>query len=341
MNEELELLREARPAVAGPSLELTNQARAELTKAISRGASPWRVRRRAMLGVPAIAAILAAAVVGATMLTRGGDAAWAAVLVKVAHSAPRLLPHEQGWQVTRADQFNIKFGEMTFTRGQRRLELRWQPASAYQAMLDKLALEADSRTSVPIAGTDAHVFHDGSGDVFSAVWERGGYAIRISGAAKDMGDFKSTLNSFHEVDVDTWLSAMPASVVKPVSRADVVKQMLADVPLPPGFNIAKFRTSDTVRNRYQLGAEVSSAVSCSWIGQWLSAQRAGDDARARQAMNAMATSRNWAILQEMKAEGDYPSVLWQYAAAMTANQPLLGKATVAESYQSALGCPAP
>jgi hypothetical protein len=341
MNDELELLREARPAAAAPSLELVERARADLMRAIRRSASPWRARRRAVVGVPVVAAMLAAVALGTTMLTRGGDAAWAAALVKVAESVPRLLPGEQGWQVSRADQFNIDFGEVTFTRGQAELELRWQPASAYQATLRKRTHDAGLTSAVVIAGTNARVFRDRSTDLFSAVWKRSGYAVEIRGTARDIEDFESTLGSFHEVDVDAWLSAMPANVVKPSSRSGVVNQMLADVPLPSGFNVDKLRTGDTVRDRYQLGAEASGAVGCAWIGQWLSAQQAGDHARARQATNAMATSRHWVILREMKAEGNYPDVFWQYAAAMTTNQPVLGKATVAQSYMSALGCPVP
>jgi hypothetical protein len=341
MNDELELLREARPATAPPSLELVEGARADLIKAVRRSASSSRARRRAVVGIPAIAATLAAVALGTTMLTRGGDAAWAAALVKVAESVPRLLPDEQGWQVTRADQFNIDFGEVTFTRGQVELELRWQPASAYHATLAKRAQEARSTSSVLIAGTNARVFRDRNTNLFSAVWKRSGYALEIRGTASDIEAFKSTLGSFHEVDIDAWLSAMPANVVKPASHSDVVNQMLADVPLPPRFDVDKLRTGDTIRDRYQLGAQVTGAIGCAWIRQWVSAQRAGDDARARQAIHAMATSRHWAILQEMKAEGDYPHVFWQYAAAMTTHQPVLGKATVAQSYTSALGCPVP
>src|SRR6266540_6129019 len=108
MKDELELLRDARPAVAGPSIELTRQARADLTRTVTPKASAWGTRRRVVVGVPAITAIIAAVAIGATMLTRGGDEAWAAGLVNVAQSAPRLLPDEPGWQVTHADEFNIQ-----------------------------------------------------------------------------------------------------------------------------------------------------------------------------------------------------------------------------------------
>ena len=49
------------------------------------------------------------------------------------------------------------------------------------------------------------------------------------------------LASLHEVDVDTWLSAMPASVVQPAQQAEAVDEMLAGIPLPPGFDPASIR----------------------------------------------------------------------------------------------------
>jgi hypothetical protein len=233
MKDELERLRDARPAVADPSIELTRLARADLLRTVTRRASVWRAKRLAVVGVPAAAAIIAAVAISATMLTRGGDEAWAAALVNVAESAPRLLPDQPGWQVTHADEFNIQFGEMTFSQGQRELALRWQPASTYQGMLHKRAIEADLATSLPVAGTDARVFRDQGTEVFSALWERGGYAIELYDTARKLEDFNPTLGSFHEVDIDTWLSALPASVIKPANRAEVVNQMLAEPPLPP------------------------------------------------------------------------------------------------------------
>jgi hypothetical protein len=122
------------------------------------------------------------------------------------------------------------------------------------------------------------VFRDGSAKTFSAVWEQDGSTIEIRGTARDLHDFTSTLSLFHQVDLDTWLAAMPASVVTPSSRADVVDQMLADMPLPPRFNLARLHIGP-LRDRYQLGAQVSAAVGCGWIDEWLSAKPDGDDAR--------------------------------------------------------------
>src|SRR5882757_435140 len=49
---------------------------------------------------------------------------------------------------------------------------------------------------------------------------------------------------------------------------------------------------------------------------WGEATRTGDTAGAEEAVKAMATARQWPILQEMNSTGDYPEVLWEDAAAM-------------------------
>jgi hypothetical protein len=48
---------------------------------------------------------------------------------------------------------------------------------------------------------------------------------------------------------------------------------------------------------------------------------------------ALASSRDWAILQEMNSEGDYPEVLWQYADAVAGDGKVV---SVEESYKAAL-----
>jgi hypothetical protein len=341
MRDEIELLRELRPPAGGPRPRLARQRRGELMREIEgRQARLWTKRSALPIAVPSLAAVAAAVVVAVTTVGRGGETAWAAALVRVADTAPRLLVDAPGWQVTRADEFNIDLGEMTFANGERRLDLRWEPVDQYQAAVDKRVAEAAVATTAPVAGARARVFRYAGSNRFTALWVRGRYSIEVFGYAPELETFKGELASLHEVDVDSWLSAMPASVVKPASRAEVAQQMLADIPLPSGFDSAALESGDALRDRYQLGAQVTGAIACSWIGQWIAAREAEDIAKVRQATRAMATSHRWSILLEMKKEGAYAEVLWQYADAMATNAPLAaGKpVTVEESYQDALGC---
>lgn len=71
------------------------------------------------------------------------------------------------------------------------------------------------------------------------------------------------------------------------------------------------RSGDAVKDRYQLGAQVSGAVACGWVDRFFEGKRTGDTAETQSATQAMATSRRWHTLREMTAEGDYPKVLWE------------------------------
>jgi hypothetical protein len=112
------------------------------------------------------------------------------------------------------------------------------------------------------------------------------------------------------------------------------------MPLPEGFDSDPLEQGDAVRDRYQLGAIVSGAVACAWLDQWVAATAADDEASVQQAVDAMATSHGWAVLQQMNDEGDYPEVLWEYADALAGNGPIMGgkELTIEESYGAALGC---
>jgi hypothetical protein len=105
-------------------------------------------------------------------------------------------------------------------------------------------------------------------------------------------------------------------------------------------DIDELKASKHVTDRYQLGAKVTGAVACAWIGQWVDATSKGNEGRAREAAEAMATSHQWAILLEMDDEGAWPEVLWELADAMPDDAKVSGgrPMTIAKSYTSSLGC---
>lgn len=343
LRDEIELLREARPHAAGPSPEIARRARASLMVEIGAARRPrwWSGRRLFGVAAPAVAAVAAAVVVGISLSGGSDGQAWAAALVRVAELAPRLLVDEPGWEVTRADQFGVDYGEMTLANGERELDVKWLPASQYEEAVAKRVAEMDELATAPAAGDEARLFRYAGTSDYVAVWLRGEYTIEARALAADADAFRATLALLDEVDVDTWLSAMPASVVEPAMQAEAVDEMLAGIPLPPGFHPTVIPTGDAVRDRYQLGAQVAGAVACGWIDRWVAARRAGDEARAREAVEAMATSSTWPVLQEMEDEGAYPEIVREYAAAMAGNGLAPGGKPLAIplSYKTALGCP--
>jgi hypothetical protein len=370
MRDEIELLRAARPTVAGPGRELTRQRKRELMASIAvshRLPRSTSGRRRVLLATAALAPVAATIVLALTLFGRGDDTAWASA-VEVARAAPRLLVGQPGWEITRADELSVGYGEMTFARGRRRLDLHWGPGRDYTLSIEKRSVDQDAVGTITVAGDTARVFRYRGTTDFTAVWLRDGTmvearelaagadapqpaapgvrrrapAIDPARATATLSEFKATVASLREVDVASWLAAMPDSVVEPASRSEIVDEMLAGLPLPDGFDSAPLRSGNAIRDRYQLGAQVAGAVACAWMDRWVVARRAGDENGVRRATTAMASSHRWPILLEMQEKGDYPKVLWEVADSMAANRIVMGKPfTVVESYASALGCPSP
>jgi hypothetical protein len=309
-------------------------------------AAPRRVRTWSAIGLASAAGLgVVVALTGVANLGTSADRAWAATALRVANAVPRIAIGADGWKVQRADEFTVGWGEMTFGDGTRTLDLSWQAHPA-DSPFDKLSGEMDRLPEVDVLGSRATVFRDrAEPDFFTALWRQDGYLLQVrtgtaSGARLTQAEFTRVLGSLRIVSVDDWLSAMPASVVLPDDHAAAVKEMLADIPVPKGFDVAALTSESRLRDRYQLGARVSGAVACAWIGQWVQARKAGDQQAATAAVTAMASSRHWAILREMEADGDYPKVLSEYADAIAGDGTIMGgkKETVAASYKDGLGC---
>jgi hypothetical protein len=266
--------------------------------------------------------------------------AWAASLIKLAKGSPRLLVTADGWEVVRADEVNARRGEMTFSNGERSLDLYWSFAAEHRGNIKNLRREATAEWPMTIAGEQVVLFQKGDPTDFTAAWVAGNRSMLLGGLFPDVDAYRSIAASIRRVDVNSWLSALPTSVVQPYARASSVESMLADIPVHPSVDIKELKSSPNVRERYQLGAEVTSAVSCAWISQWVDATNDGDDAAAREAVDAMTTARDWTVLHEMNDEGDWPEVLWAIADAMVDNSsiPAGRPMTVEEGYRSALGC---
>lgn len=336
---ELELLRRLAPPVEPPGDDARERARAGIAPDRPRA---HRSRRRALqLGlVGAAAAAIAAGTIVVATDRGGGGQAWAAEVVRVAEAAPRLLVDAPGWRVVRADQFAVGEGEMTFARGSSTFDLHWFPRAGYDDRGGKLSDGADVDVRVPVLGREARVYHYPDGREFRALWSEGEAYVEVRGDAPDLAAFEAMLGSLQQVGVDEWLTAMPASVVRPAGRAEAVEEMLAGLPVPPGLDVEQLQQGDLVRDRYQLGAEVVGAVTCGWLDRWAAAKRAGDEAGRAEAVAALGSHRDWQVLREMAADGDYPRVVEEYADAIASDGTVVGGKvlTVEESYAAAFGC---
>jgi hypothetical protein len=333
-------------------------ARREAARAgAARGVPPRRgIPRPRLLAGVAVAAVLAVVAVLTLTGREPGETgtAWAAPLVHLAESSPLLLVGEPDWTVSRADETDEVEGEMTFTHGApvdlssasasfgHTADLNWRRGALKDWQRDRAA-DAALVVHRVVLGQPAQISqYRESRDMkdFTAIWPDPGAkrVLEFRAVADDLAAFERLVGSLRRVDVDAWLSAMPASVVKSANRPDAVRQMLADIPLPPGFDAGSLESAPVISDRYQLGAKVTAAVSCAWIDRWVAARRRGDAATAREAVAAMQTSHHWKILDEMTADGAWPAVLRDEADAMKPPDGITPKTPRPDSVRSGLGC---
>jgi hypothetical protein len=271
---------------------------------------------------------------------KAGGTVWAAELVRLAEASPLVMLDAPGWQVVYADEQSAAEGELRFRHESGNAALHWRPGALSGWTRDRAA-SANISTTAPVLGTTAHVYQyeggrPGHQDI-TALWRYDGRVLEFRADAADVGTFKVLLAALRRVDTDTWLAAMPASVVKTGDRATVVAGMLRGVAVPPGFDPSTIKGETLTKDRYQLGAAVAGTVACAWFKRWSDARRAGNEAGRRAAIAAMSTAKDWPILAEMAKSGAYPEVLLAFAEAMpTGNwygRPLEG------DVDSGLGCP--
>jgi hypothetical protein len=310
-------------------------------------ADPKRRPQHALSRWPAlsIAAVALAFVVAFVALGLFRDAdqpVFAASAIRVAETNPRLLMTAPGWSVISADEFTADEGEVHFSDGTHDIQLNWYPVSAYNERL-KAGEGWDTSTQVAFLGHPATMFADygtapGMGPSFDTVVSPEGKTfVEIRGDALGSEDaYRQLLDSFEHTDVNTWLSAMPASVVQPSDRSATVDEMLKGIPIPPGFDVSQLKRGDAVLDRYQLGVKVAGGVACVWLDRWTEGLARGDQGEVQQAKDALATSRDWPVLQEMNKEGDYPEGIWDFAKDRLGSSGY-GRNTT-HNYNSTLGC---
>lgn len=330
--------------------------------------TPYRAQRtgarRLLVGAGA-AAIAAIAFVG-NGIGDGGDGsrAWAAPLVAFAEGSPLLLIDHNSWSITRAHDDGT-FGEMTFSNGSDRADLRWQPASGITIGEDRFSTGVNrGRYETPAGDVTVVEIPVSEGDTskppatvpaeaaivlkpirFNAHWTFGDQAVELDATVSNLNEFVDLLNRLKPVDVETWLSAMPPSVIASIDQPAAVASLLDGVPVPGGFDAAALEPTADITDRYQLVARVAGAVACSWLDAWFTATENGDPAAADTAADGLATSREWPMLLEIQSQGAFADQVWQYADAINGGPGILTGAgpmpPTRELAADGLGCVTP
>jgi len=265
-------------------------------------------RRRSLglaAGVMAVTAVALAITFVGGYLGGGEGPDFATAAIEVAEENPRLLVTQPGWEVTRADQFEADQGEMTFSEGARerdgRLQITWYPVRFYNDYLEDRA-DVSPPTSGILLGHEATTVHYGRDEYATMLSPWGRVFVEIRGSVGSKDRYEEILRTIESVDIDTWLRALPPSTVQPNAREEAVEEMLRGVAVPPGFDALAIKAETSASDRYQLGVKVTGALACAWTQRWLAAKRTGDAAVAQEAVKAMATYREWPVIQQMIRE---------------------------------------
>lgn len=300
-----------------------------------------RVRRFA--GVAAVVVVLAGVLavsvlpgepeeVGemASAPSAGAPVVYSPVAMRAAEKNPRLLINRPGWKATNVSGFTQEAGTITFRNGGRELEFDWYPADGYA---DRYAdrLHVSRPKAVQVDGWPGDQFEYSASDFEVLLRPRDGVFVELqTGGDWSRKEFARVLANVVRADARTWLGALPPEIVIPERARARASEVLADVPLPPGFDVATL-VDVGINDPYHFGAAVTSRVGCGWIAEWQRARASGDEAGVRRAVEALRSSHGWQVLRDMDKAGDWPEVFWEYADEIAAG-------TLRPSYVQGLDC---
>ena len=292
-----------------------------------------------------VAAVAAAAVVaGIVVATRPAEQppaperGWSPALVTRAQESPRLLVTAPGWRLTRAEDYAGDGGDTTFEKGRLWVSITWYRPEFYDHYVKDRRRGAERSAEVTIAGHDGFLFrHDGNvpiGVTFYALWFDGSYAVELrTDVIAEESEFREIARSIESVDVDTWLSAMPESVVTPNERRQAIERIVADMDVPPNVDLDELADRQVVTE--SLEYEVATAVACGWIEQWIDADRAGDEGGRREAAEAMAGAHDWDALAGNSIWRGYVAGV---AEEMSSGASADGSEAVGDRFRRDIGC---
>ncbi len=213
------------------------------------------------------------------------------------------------------------------------LDIMWRPAEQYDTYVeDRQHIDhpkTDPGTPLEVLGKPALLWAYSADDHTVIREVVGDFTLEVRGSGMDEKAFRDLLGQLEAIAPADLDAHLPDSFVTDAERADVIAEMLEPIPVPQGFDRA-IESSEVTR--YHLGADVTGTVTCAWIAQFETAKKAGDRAAMTEAQDALATARDWPILKEMKAEGDWSPVIWEMADEVAED------GTVPSGYEQGIGC---
>lgn len=302
--------------------------------------------RRMRYLVPLAAAAAVAALACAPLWAGGGDEPRAETngFAAAPATGPTYLPvlDADGWRVTDAATDPVGGSVRFAASGERSLEVNWYVSDLYAGYVEDREHIVDPPAPgepVEVAGVAGQMWAYSAADHTVIREVDDGLMLELRGEGMGRRAYLDLLGQVRLVDLESFEAELPGASVTTAERPAAVQEIVDGIAAalgpargltPPGTSEPVFETRGT--DTYYLGADIAGAVACAWLDAYAEASEVGDTAGARDAAEALGTSRQWPILKEMDAEGDYPEVVWEYADRLEAGQE-------AGMFGPALGCP--
>lgn len=337
------------------NLKLTDEAvamlplhtgRAELLEEIMSAVAPDRTtvehppptRRPSRWLVPvaaaaAVAGIAAAAVWGQGLLPQEPDES-------TSYAASLDLPEGQGivldaagWTVDSLSSDGIRF-----RNGDADLEVTTYPAKDYNSyVLDRTYIADPPAPGDPIEvlGRPAQMWAYNGQDHTAIREVEAGRWIEMRGSGMNKAAYLALLGQLRFTSDAEFGASLPDGYVTASERATAGQKIVRDIAAVSGTGFPAGTSltlgDEGAKDRYQFGAEVVGAYTCSWLEAYENAVAHGQPGQADEALRVLGTSRDWPILAEMDEQGDYPEVVWQIADEAQAGE-------LQDWYREGLGC---
>ncbi|MEU4623967.1 hypothetical protein AB0G04_28830 [Actinoplanes sp. NPDC023801] len=243
----------------------------------------------------------------------GGEGAGRRLDLKAAESYHRLLVEEPGWKLDTIYGFATAEGTASYSKDGATVEFNWSADEFYQGRYeDRLWVDfRPGRTTV--AGQAGHLFHSNRWNHEVLLKPKDGSFVAIVGGGMTASRFDQLLDRVVRAGPEAFLASLPPEVVTPGKVREAATAILADVPLPPGFDVDDVEVGGA-NSPYQFNARVITKVSCQWLAEWERADRAGDDPAAETAAAALSGATGWQVLKDMEDGGGWSRQLWDLAA---------------------------
>lgn len=292
--------------------------------------------RRTRWVVPIAAAAVVAGLAGGTLWWQQHQEASHSLSVADELGLPEgqsVVLDAPGWKV-----YSLGDG-LRYRNGDAQLEITTYAADQYASYVKDREYITETRTKgqpIEVLGRPALMWAYTSTDHTAIREVENGRWMEIRADGVDQTGYLALLGDLRVVSSADFDAALPDGFVTTAERPAAAAKILRDIEAVSGADFpagASLRLADgEAKDRYQFGAEVVAQYTCAWIEAFDNAETHDQSAQAAEAARVLGTSRQWPILKEMDADGDYPEVVWDFSDKVASG-------TVPEGYREGLGCP--